>query len=141
MTRWSYTYSGLQVVSELQLPEWTSFEGPVPQEKPDVFIRVERQGPRTPEPEESWPLINANHYRFSIPDIGRYWVHQGQEILVVPASGAGAREVRLFLLGSAWGALCYQRGLFPLHTSMVQIGNGVVAFCGATGTGKSTLAA
>jgi hypothetical protein len=86
-------------------------------------------------------LINANHYRFSIPDIGRYWVHQGQEILVVPASGAGAREVRLFLLGSAWGALCYQRGLFPLHTSMVQIGNGVVAFCGATGTGKSTLAA
>ncbi|HKA54196.1 MAG TPA: hypothetical protein VKJ47_11090 [Candidatus Binatia bacterium] len=86
-------------------------------------------------------MIDTDHYRFAVPDVSRYLVRQGREILVVPAPGAGAREVRLFLLGSAWGALCYQRGLFPLHASMVRVGSGVVAFCGAPGAGKSTLAA
>lgn len=138
MTPWYYTYSGLRVVSELHLPEWGPFEEPWLLDKPDVFIRAE--GPPL-EPEERWPLLTADHYRFSILDIGRYWVRHGQEILVAPATGAGGREVRLFLIGSAWGALCYQRGLFPLHASMIRIGNGVVAFCGATGAGKSTMAA
>jgi SAM-dependent methyltransferase len=141
MAHWSYTYSGLRVVAELYLPEWTPFEDSLPRSEPDVFIHVESQWPEALEPEENWSLINADHYRFSVPDVGRYWVRQGQEILVAPAPGAGAREIRLFLLGSAWGALCYQHGLFPLHASMIRIGNGVVAFCGAPGAGKSTLAA
>jgi len=141
MAHWSYTYSGLRVISELQLPEWIPFADSFPRTEPDVFIQVESRWPETPEPEQSWPLIDTDHYRFAVPDVSRYLVRQGREILVVPAPGAGAREVRLFLLGSAWGALCYQRGLFPLHASMVRVGSGVVAFCGAPGAGKSTLAA
>jgi hypothetical protein len=45
------------------------------------------------------------------------------------------------MLGSAWGALCYQRGLLPLHASAVVVDGRVHAFTGPSGAGKSTLAA
>jgi hypothetical protein len=50
-------------------------------------------------------------------------------------------KVRLFLMGSAMGALLYQRGLFPLHGSAVETPWGAMIFVGAQGAGKSTLAA
>jgi len=44
-------------------------------------------------------------------------------------------------LGSALGALYFQRGDFPLHASVVVINEKAVAFSGDSGAGKSTLAA
>jgi hypothetical protein len=49
--------------------------------------------------------------------------------------------VRLFLLGSALGIVCHQRGLLPLHANAVVAQSGAFAFCGPSGIGKSTLAA
>jgi hypothetical protein len=49
--------------------------------------------------------------------------------------------VRLFLLGSALGALFYQRGLLCLHASVVRNDDWAVALCGPGGAGKSTFAA
>lgn len=51
------------------------------------------------------------------------------------------QDVNLFLLGSAWGVLCHQRGLFPLHCSAASIGKNAFAFVAKSGGGKSTLAA
>jgi hypothetical protein len=47
----------------------------------------------------------------------------------------------LFLLGSALGALYFQRGYFPLHASVVVVKQQAVAFAGDSGSGKSTMAA
>jgi hypothetical protein len=52
-----------------------------------------------------------------------------------------APSLELYLLGSAIGALCQQRGLLPLHASAVQVGGACVAFTGRSGAGKSTMAA
>ena len=39
------------------------------------------------------------------------------------------------------GALCYQRGLLPLHANAIEAGGRCVAIAGASGAGKSTLGA
>jgi len=50
-------------------------------------------------------------------------------------------QVMPFLLGSAWGVLCHQRGLLPLHCSSVSLQGNAFAFVADSGGGKSTLAA
>ena len=77
----------------------------------------------------------------TVDGVGRYLVRGGAEILVDAAGGAAERDVRLFLLGSALGILCHQRGLLPLHANAVVANGAAYAFAGHSGAGKSTLAA
>jgi hypothetical protein len=76
-----------------------------------------------------------------VPDVGRFLIREGREIVVEPAEGASERNVRLFLLGSALGALLHQRGLLPLHANAIEMDGRAVAFSGHSGAGKSTIAA
>ena len=78
---------------------------------------------------------------FTVPEVARYRIRRGSDILVEATAGVPARNVRLYLLGSAFGALLHQRGLLPLHANAVEIEGRAVAFMGASGAGKSTLAA
>lgn len=165
MDRWHYAYAGLRVTSELPIPEWAAFEPPGSFADPDVVIALggvpnpadgsslreaQPATQQSPDWDDGIPSrnppaatapITRDEFHLHIPETGDYYVHHGREILVTPAPNAGAREVRLFLLGSAWGALCYQRGILALHSSVVQVGDGAVAFCGPTGSGKSSVAA
>jgi hypothetical protein len=77
----------------------------------------------------------------SVAKVGRYLIREGRRIVVDPAPGASQRNLRLFLLGSAIGALLHQRGLLPLHANAIDLGGRAVAFSGHSGAGKSTIAA
>jgi hypothetical protein len=76
----------------------------------------------------------------AVRGVAHYVVEEGTRISIEPLAGAAPEEIRLFLLGSAMGALLYQRGLFPLHGSAVETPWGAMIFLGAPGAGKSTLA-
>jgi len=76
-----------------------------------------------------------------VEKVGRFLIRDGAEILVDPEPQATERNVRLFLLGSAFGALLHQRGLMPLHANAVVEDGCAFAFCGHSGAGKSTMAA
>jgi hypothetical protein len=78
---------------------------------------------------------------FTVAKTARYLVRAGGEIVVDPVPGGSERDMRLFLLGSALGILCHQRGLLPLHANAIVVDGGAVAFAGHSGAGKSTLAA
>jgi hypothetical protein len=80
-------------------------------------------------------------YLLDIPGVALYRIDQGRRITVSAEEGADPRDVRLFLLGSAMGIALHQRGMLPLHANAVVIGGAAVAFTGASGMGKSTLAA
>lgn len=77
----------------------------------------------------------------SVPDVARFWIQDGRSIVVAPCPAASERNVRLFVLGSALGAILHQRGLVPLHANAVEIDGRAVAFMGHSGAGKSTMAA
>jgi len=141
MHKWYYRYAGLLVASDLELPEWDSFLHAGGNDAPDVFIRVSVNPGNALDAATPEPVITANEYRFYMPEVGAYRIVNGKEIIVSPASDAGQNELRLFLLGSAWGALCYQRGLFAVHASAVQVGSEAVLFCAFQGKGKSTMTA
>ncbi|MBF8275275.1 MAG: HPr kinase [Candidatus Brocadiaceae bacterium] len=78
----------------------------------------------------------------TVQDVARYYIVNGNSITIQPNPHAHPDYLRLFLFGSAFGALLHQRGYLPLHGSAVQMPDGRAAvFLGKPGAGKSTLAA
>jgi hypothetical protein len=85
--------------------------------------------------------VQPGIFRLSVRGVAQYRVEEGRRIVIQPLANVPLEKVRLFLLGSAMGALLYQRGLFPLHGSAVETPWGAMIFVGTQGAGKSTLAA
>ena len=84
---------------------------------------------------------NGREVLLDSPAVGRFLLRAGQEILIDLAPSSNDDEVRAYLLGAVFGALCHQRGITPLHASAIDVADGCVAFVGASGAGKSTLVA
>ncbi len=84
---------------------------------------------------------NGRDVLLSFPPVSRFLVRDGKEILVDSAPSSDDGAVRAYLLGIAFGVLCHQRGIMPLHASAIDVAGGCVAFVGESGAGKSTLAA
>jgi hypothetical protein len=132
----NYSVFGLKVRSSLALPELFSVD---PDGPADVIIETTKvAGSDSLEPGLS---VVDGALVLVIPEVGSFRISDGTAIAVDPLPGTPERNVRLFLLGSAFGALLHQRGLLPLHANAVEIDGKAVAFMGPSGAGKSTLAA
>ena len=138
--QYCYHYAGLRIRADLLIADWADFAvanlETVDLETADVDIRLCDYLPPVVAGQAN---ISASEYRFSVPDTADYCVRHGREIVIVPRGNT--REICLILLGTAWAALCYQRGLLLLHTSAVRLGDSAVAFCGESGAGKSSTTA
>lgn len=75
-----------------------------------------------------------------VPGVVTFLVREGRQILFDPVAGVDEDSIRVFLLGSAIGALLMQRGLLVLHGNAVRIGDRCLICLGHSGAGKSTLA-
>jgi hypothetical protein len=84
---------------------------------------------------------NGKDVLIDVPATARFLVRAGMEILVDSPRSSEDDEIRAYLLGTAFGLLCHQRGITPLHAAAIDITGGCVAFVGESGAGKSTLAA
>jgi hypothetical protein len=127
---------GLSIQSELPLP---NLRGEAEGGIPDVLIRLGEIPAHTDA--RTGLTVFGSAALLNIPGVARFWIADGKSILVDPSTAASERNVRLYLLGSALGAILHQRGIFPLHANAVEISNRAVAFAGHSGAGKSTLAA
>jgi len=85
--------------------------------------------------------IAGKQFLMRIPDIARFLLKGGSEIVVAPESDAAVAEIPIFILGTIFGILLHQREQIVLHASAVQVNGKAVLFCGSSGAGKSTLAA
>lgn len=133
-----YTAFGLCIASEIACPELL----PGTEAPPDLTI-CWGIVPRELEK----PQVRGKNYQIAggqllldIEKVARYLVREGCDITIEPYPNASDGALRVFLLGSAFGALLYQRGSWPLHGSAIATERGAVLFVGASGNGKSTLA-
>jgi len=109
---------------------------------PAVIVRLGRLPAFLPDAELSHGIhVTGDTVLLTVRGIARYRIRGGREIVIDPAPGGSERNIRLFLLGSALGILCHQRGLLPLHANAIVAGEAAHAFAGPSGAGKSTLAA
>lgn len=137
-----YELCGLTLESELELTEALpapKTAGPADAAirygtvSPDGLANGRRLGPFC------WAAPSALWLR--VPEVASFLVTDGKEIVVDPHPGIDEDSVRVFLLGSALGALLSQRGLLVLHGNAIQVGDSCVICVGPSGSGKSTLAA
>lgn len=133
-----YMAFGLVISSELELSELLSTEAGLS----DVSITCGAVPEFLENPEADLGLYQVANQQLllKIDGVARFMVSHGTEIVVDVAPGSDADAVRLFLLGSSFGALLFQRGLVPFHGSAIATEKGVVVFSGDSGHGKSTLA-
>jgi hypothetical protein len=137
-----YLLGGITLVSEIALPELPLIQRDraTPHR---VNIRLGEVADALPDAVEIDPdcFATPSQYFLRIEGIARYLVINGREIIVRPDADALPLDVRGYLLGTIFVVLCHQRGLLPLHASAVSSREGVVAFLGRSGQGKSSLAA
>lgn len=135
-----YLLGGLHIRSEIPLPElFTS--GAAGQ----TDIRISYGDIPESLPTPKWlgygVQVEGNTALLTVPKIARYLIEKGQTIKVSPEAAADPADIRLFLLGTAFGIALHQRGSFPLHASAIVTKQAAVAFIGPSGAGKSTLGA
>ncbi len=138
MTGACYEYWGLRLACNEPWPALAPFLAGGPEAPAQVHIDT-RPGPLACQ--ETKVSITPERVQFQVAGVGRFVITGGTSIAIVPDPAAARAALELYLFGSAWGALCYQRGLLPLHASVVHWGGGASAFCGPSGAGKSTLVA
>uniref|UniRef100_UPI004056802C hypothetical protein n=1 Tax=Candidatus Electrothrix sp. TaxID=2170559 RepID=UPI004056802C len=126
-------------MSEVELPELTIGK----YKQPDVTIQYGKNPEELIEAKKSGVLYQAkkDDFLFKLNTVGSYRVQDGTTITIERQAWATDEEIRLFLLGSAFGALIQQRGLLPFHSSTVVKDNEAYVIGGMSGAGKSSLAA
>lgn len=128
------------IESELEFPEFLPATGN-DTGAPSITIRYGDVPTELENPTGKGVLYQASAHQFllKLDGVARYLVRNGNEIVVQPAPGSLASDVRVFLLGSCLGALLHQRGVLVLHASGIGTEKGAFLFTGPSGIGKSTL--
>ena len=138
MTYHYLTY-GIPLVSSIELPAFV----PLTEESEIRPIRVSEG--KVPdqlqnEPTEIKPFSTYNQHEFlyNIPDVARYYVRNGDEIMIEP-HGNNREDVLLYFYSNCMAAALIQRNLLPFHVSGIFIDdNRVLLFAAPSRTGKST---
>lgn len=132
---------GLRVSSEIDLPDLG--EPLDDADQVDVRIRYGDVPPfRRPAGGPGYVLLrDGDRCHVEVPEVGRFSISGGAEVLLDPAPGAEDRILRMFVLGTVMGAVMMQRDHLVLHGNAIRIGDACAVVVGHSGAGKSTLAA
>ena len=138
----SYTYvlCGRRTLSHLPL----TCVSPVYSTNSPIDVLIEIGHGRSAIPEDvgaSFLQHTLERSYIRIEGVADFEISQGRQIRLWPAINATQKDIEIFLLGPVWATLCHQRQILPLHASAIATENGVVAFSGHSGAGKSYLAA
>jgi hypothetical protein len=138
--KYNYKVYGLNIESEIVLPELLTKDykegvcadvaisyGSMPK---DISTEIEEGKLFKFKKEKMW---------FLIKNVAKYYILNGDTIIVEPYNNANSHDVKAFLLGSAFGMLFIQRHTIAIHGGTVVVGGRAIVITGEQGAGKSTL--
>jgi len=133
----SHIAFGLRIDSALELPQLLSAQADTP-----TAVTIE-YGPvpeHLPDPLASGVRFDSSPGKLllRVDGVARYLITDGNRIVIERDPAAQDIDIRVFLLGSAFGALLHQRQDFVLHGSAIEWEGEAVVFMGNSGVGKST---
>jgi len=134
-----YSAFGLMIKSDLKIDEFVE-TGKC--DNIDVRIRLGKV-PVTMNffrEETSWYQAKENELIFSAPNVARYYIRYGNEIIIESLIEGISSATKVYLLGTAFGAILLQRGRIPLHGSGLSLNDIGIIVTGESGAGKSTIA-
>ncbi|WP_367914581.1 hypothetical protein [Leadbetterella sp. DM7] len=139
---YSYMAFGLPVLSDLELvalmpvTHWDETLRPVRVHVGEVPGELENP----PLEVKPFTVFNEREFLYSVPEVGRYYVRDGETVIIQPVS-RDWNTVLLFFYSNAMAAVLFQRDIIPFHVSGVFIEPGrVLLFAAPSRTGKSTTA-
>ncbi len=136
-----YTAYNLTIDSELALPELTPCADDSVIDLHIHFGKLPKDGIQGGTQLGPFLWTNDHALWLKVPEVATFYVTNGNEIFIDPAPGIDEDSIRVFLLGSAFGALLFQRGYLVMHGNAIRIGDQCMICVGHSGAGKSTLAA
>jgi hypothetical protein len=89
--------------------------------------------------EVNFHSINEQELLFSLPEVARYYIKDGNRIIIEPL-GENESEIHLNVYTNCLAAILYQRNILPFHVSGVLVGDKALLIAAPSGTGKSTTA-
>jgi hypothetical protein len=136
-----YSAFGLVVESTLELPV-TNLLGHADGRPADVTVCVHSclDGSQTDTGAPGSITASPSAVALYWEDVGEYRVSDGRRIDIRPLPGVPAHVLSLFVMGTAFAMLLYQRGYTVLHGSVAEFDGCGIGFLGHKGAGKSTLA-
>ncbi|WP_259014107.1 hypothetical protein [Emticicia fluvialis] len=136
----NYIAYGLPIVSEIDLPGFIPLTDTSNPHKP-LFVKIGKvplKLKNEPTAKKPFSTFNETEYLFTMPDLARYYVHDGEEIIIEPNSEK-QQDILLYFYSNCMAAALYQRNLVPFHVSGVFIDDSrIVLFAAPSRVGKST---
>jgi hypothetical protein len=140
-SRQSYRAYDLRITSDIRLPELLACAGGEPA---DIEIRrgeVPADGFSVGPKVGPFGHATEKALWLQIPNVARYLVRDGTELIYQPEDGIDEGSLRVFMLGTCVGTLLMQRGNLVLHGNAFEVGESCAICIGSSGAGKSTLSA
>lgn len=142
----SYFAYGLNILSEIALPEFISVDSP-PANLVDLKVTIDRSQaisdllPAEAVQEGAVIQLNQSKALIYVRGTGVFIIENGTQVTIIPDTTSQELLIRFYLVGTIMGIVLYQRNFLVLHASAVNINGGAVAFLGVSGEGKSSTAA
>lgn len=137
-----YHLYGMAVSSEFDCPELNEItpEQAAARNYGTVHLKRARAPLELPDGRQysDWMWATRDAALYQVYDIARFLVERPDRITVEMLPGAVESDMRAYLFGTGFATLVHMRGLIPLHISAIKTPEGVVAFTGQSGAGKST---
>jgi len=131
-----YFMHGLKIESEFELLA-TAMDF----ETPDLNISVGKIPKDIDNPDivRSKLIASKTECIITVSKIGKYYIVNGNRIVVEPLIGVKESEYRVFLEGRAIAAVLNQKKMLTLHGSGIYKGNKGILILGHSGAGKTSL--